>query len=318
MNNIQYPIRLLAVLIIAIAAIGCAEKKFAPTAEQLTAHQDEVADWYDNRIADLTGHNGYMNLAGLYWLKDGINSFGSDASNDIVFPDGKISAKAGFFMLRNGVVSLVPTDKTGISIYGTTVAKETNVFHPDSASAQKQLRGSVTKYGTLEWYVIRRDDKLGIRLRDLENPALAKFKGVDRYPVDYSWKVAAKFEAAPEGKTIDITNVLGQTTPQPSIGSFVFNIDGKDYRLDTTGNGKQLFVVFADSTTGNETYPSGRFVYVDRPDSTGTAFIDFNKSYNPPCAFTEFATCPLPTKQNTLPIAIRAGEKNFDHKILTE
>ncbi|HMJ68542.1 MAG TPA: DUF1684 domain-containing protein [Cyclobacteriaceae bacterium] len=284
-----------------------------PTEQQLIDHKTDVDAWYNKRIEDLKSNNGWLNLAGLFWLNEGINSFGSDEGNDIVFPSGKIAGKAGYFMVKGGMVTLIPSKDAGITIYGQPVQKDVVVFHPDSARAVKQLQGSITRHGSLEWHVIRRDDKMGIRLRDLESDVLKSFRGIERYPVEYSWRVKAEFEPASAGATIDITNVLGQTTAQDLAGIYVFELNGKQHRLSATaGTSKKLFVVFADPTNGKETYPAGKFIYIDKPDSTGVAFIDFNKSYNPPCAFTEFATCPLPPKENILAAAITAGEKNYD------
>jgi len=277
--------------------IGCSSKP-QPTPEQIEAHKKDVQTWFTKRITDLKDHDGWLNLAGLYWLKEGMNSFGSDESNDLVFPAGKIAPKAGYFLVKGQQVTMMPAP--GFDL------KETVVFHPDSTNTILQ------NHGSLEWFVIRRDDKLGIRLRDLESEQVKTFEGIDRYPVEYSWKLPAKFEEAKEGETINITNVLGQTTAQKLAGTFIFEIDGVQHRLSATGKKDQLFIVFGDSTNGNETYGAGRFLYPDAPDSLGNAYIDFNKAENPPCAFTEFATCPLPPKQNILPVRILAGEKNYD------
>ena len=267
-----------------------------PTQEELNLHKAAVEQWHAERLEDLKSHNGWLNLAGLFWLKDGINSFGSDAGNDLVFPAGKIDPKAGYFLVKDKVVTMTYLD----------TKKDTLLFHADSAKSVSSSRGS------LEWFVIKRSDRIGVRLRDLESEQLKTFQGIERYPVEYSWKLPAKFEPAKEGETIDITNVLGQTTAEKLAGTLVFDVDGKEQRLAATGEGAKLFVVFGDATNGKETYGAGRFIYVDKPDSTNVAVIDFNKAYNPPCAFTEFATCPLPAKQNVLAVAITAGEKNYD------
>lgn len=304
--------RKLLVIAGCVLVIACSPKKEQPTNEQLEAHQKDVQAWFDHRVEELKSHNGWLNLAGLFWLKEGMNSFGSDSINDVVFPQSKIAPKAGYMMVKGQIVTLMPMDGSELSIYGTPLLKETVVFHPDSARAVKMLQGSVVTHGSLEWFVIRREDKMGIRLRDFESEELKNFKGIERYPVDYSWKVPARFEPAAAGETIAITNVLGQTMDEELTGRYFFEVDGKEYSLSATGKGKELFVVFGDATNGKETYGAGRFIYVDKPDSTGRAFIDFNKSYNPPCAFTEFATCPLPPKQNVLPVSILAGEKNYD------
>jgi len=277
--------------------VACAPK--GPTQEQLLSHQQDVEVWYAKRIEDLKSHDGWLNLAGLFWLRGGMNSFGSDESNDIVFPAGKIDPKAGYFLVKGQEVTLIPSPGSAL--------KEGIVFHPDSTKA------IIQSHGSLEWFIIRRDDKLGIRLRDLESENVKNFEGIERYPVDYSWKLPAKFQPAAAGTKINITNVLGQTTAEDLTGTYTFEVNGQEYSLAATGNGKELFIVFGDATNGKETYGAGRFIYVPRPDSAGNVFIDFNKSYNPPCAFNDFATCPLPPKSNVLPVRIPAGEKNYDH-----
>lgn len=295
------------IVLCCILLAGCAAK--GPTERQIADHKKEVESWYNNRVENLKSREGWLNLAGLFWLNEGINSFGSDASNDVVFPEGKIGEKAGYFMVKGGVVTLTPVKDANIMAGGKPAREETLVFHPDSMKVIRQSHGS------LEWHIIKRDDKVGIRLRDLESEAVQTFEGIERYPVDYSWRVEARFETASEGTKIDITNVLGQTTAQDLAGVLTFKLGEREFQLSATGEGKKLFIVFADSTNGKETYPAGKFIYVDRPESDGLVFIDFNKSYNPPCAFTEFATCPLPPRENILAASITAGEKNYEmHK----
>lgn len=292
-----------------IVFAGCASGH-KPTPAEIQAHSTDVERWYENRVNELKASDGWLNLVGLFWLQDGINSFGSDSTNDVVFPS-QLPAKAGYYLVKSGIVSLVPNKGVDVSVNGASIQGPTTIFHPDSTRAIKLLEGSTVRYGSLEWYVIKRDDRLGLRVRDLESEAVKSFGGIERYPVDIHWKVAASFKAATEGKTIDITNVLGQTTPVPLAGTYRFMLGAREYTLAATGTGKKLFVVFGDPTNGKETYGAGRFIYIDRPDSLGNVWIDFNKAYNPPCVFTEFATCPLPAKENVLTVPITAGEKNY-------
>ncbi|MCX8009993.1 MAG: DUF1684 domain-containing protein, partial [Ignavibacteria bacterium] len=150
------------------------------------------------------------------------------------------------------------------------------------------------------------------RLRDLEAPLVKNFKGIETYPIDKNWKIESQFIPYTSPKPIQIPTVIGTIEEDTARGYLAFQIDGEEFRLDPTSEGEKLFVIFADETNGKETYGAGRFLYVDKPDSTGKTYIDFNKSYNPPCAFTKYATCPLPPKQNRLKIKITAGEKNFE------
>lgn len=269
------------------------------------AHKQEIDQWHQKRIDELKSETGWLNLAGLFWLKEGINTFGSDKSNDLVFPEGKIAPKAGFFLVKNGVVQMNVMADVKV-MKDSLIVREEIIFHPDS------VKNTTLTHGSLQWFVIKRDDQVGIRLRDLQSRGVEEFSGIERYDVDPEWRVGANLEVSSTPRRISITNVLGQTTDQISPGTLVFERDGQTYKLDALeGNKEELFIIFGDSTNENETYPSGRYLYVKMPDENGKTIIDFNKSYNPPCAFTPFATCPLPPSQNVLPIAIRSGEKNY-------
>jgi uncharacterized protein (DUF1684 family) len=294
--------RILIAFALAIA-FSCSEKQPVITAE---AHLDEVEKWHSKRVENLKGPQGWLNVSGLYWLKDGMNTFGSAENNDLVFPAEKIGEYLGYFVLRNDTVMMeagsVSEIKTENQIVTSLLA-----YPPDSTGIVPKM-----EYGSLQWFIIERDGKFGVRLRDFESDAIHNFHGIERYPVDLAWRVEARFEKAEEGRTIDITNILGQTTPNPSPGTLVFAIDDEEHRLDVINDGgPDFFVIFGDPTNEKETYPAGRYVYVAPPGEDGKTFIDFNKCYNPPCAFTAFATCPLPPRQNVLTVPVLAGEKNY-------
>lgn len=269
------------------------------------AYKIEIEKWHAKRLEELTSENSWLNLAGLFWLKEGINTFGSSENNDVVFPKGKIVERAGYFKVSQGIVKMEIVHDILITQNGNRVINEL-IFAPDSTS------NPTLEYGSLRWFVIQRDKIVGIRLRDIESIGVKNFTGINRYPINKDWRCEAIVEKSDEPKMIDITNVLGQTTAQASHGTLVFSIKGHEYRLDAIDGGKdELFVIFGDPTNEHDTYPSGRYVYLKRPDEFGKTILDFNKSYNPPCAFTPFATCPLPPKQNVLSMAITAGEKNY-------
>jgi uncharacterized protein (DUF1684 family) len=205
-------------------------------------------------------------------------------------------------------VILVAENNTPIQVNDKPV-KEALIYAKDSST-----RVPVVSYGSLRWTIIRRDDRIGVRLRDLKSPQLAAFTGIDSYPADTSWRIAAVLQAPAQPQTIAITNVLGQTSQQISPGRLAFTVGNSSYTLDALDEGgDELFVIFADETSGKTTYPSGRFLQVKKPAADGRTTIDFNKAYNPPCAFTNYATCPLPPRQNVLPFAVSAGEKNYGH-----
>jgi uncharacterized protein len=272
-------------------------------------YQKEITDWQAKRIQDLKAPNGWLNLVGLYWLDPGQNTFGTAANNKIVFPAGTIANTAGSFERSGNTVKLVVANGVTITVNGKSV-KEAVIYKNDST------RPPVVASGRLRWTVIRRDDKIGIRLRDTASPLLTQFKGIDRFPVDTLWRIAATLKTTTQPTQISIKNVLGQTSQQQTPGKLVFTIGAKQYTLDALQEDDDLFIIFGDETSGLSTYPSGRFLSVRKPGPSGTTTIDFNKAYNPPCAFTNYATCPIPPPQNILPVAITAGEKNYgDHKI---
>jgi len=295
---------LIVVLFCFVMVTSCTKSsETSKAALDVANYKIEIDEWRKNRVQELKAENGWLNLAGLYWLKEGINSFGSDEANDIRFPAGKIPGRAGYFLVNQGTVSITTT--TNITQGGKKMDKGI-IYSPDSTS------NPTLEYGSLRWFVIQRDKSVGIRLRDLESDGIHKFKGIVSYPADPAWRIEARVEHYNEPKMIEVTNVVGQTMPQAVHGSLAFNVNGKDYQLDALDGGKdELFVIFADDTNEKETYPAGRYVYVKRPDSTGMTILDFNKAYNPPCAFTEFATCLLPPKQNVLTLSVMAGEKKY-------
>jgi uncharacterized protein (DUF1684 family) len=285
--------------------LSCSTKK-KMTPEEITAYETEINTWHAKRIDDVKAPNGWVNLIGLYWLEPGINSFGTGEKNNIVFPNGTLPEKAGYFLVKENTVSM--TVEKGVDILSNGAAITNGIiFHPDSTK-NPQLA-----FGSLRWNIIKRDTKLGIRVRDLESSALKNFKGVERFPINPHWKLAARFEKADSLKTIDITNILGQTTAQNSPGAIVFEWEGKEYKLDALEGKDEFFIVFADATTGKETYGGGRFIYVKKPGADGNTTIDFNKAYNPPCVFSPYATCPLPPKQNVLLIEIKVGELAYHY-----
>jgi hypothetical protein len=268
----------------------------------------EIQRWRQKRIDNLKSPTGWLNLAGLFWLREGENTAGADSTNAIIFPKNKAPDFIGSFILQDSVVRF--QSRLG-----------TNVMHNDSAITsivmRNDLQGNPTKLtlGVLSWTIIKRGERFGVRLRDHEHPLLQQFDGVATFPVDSTWRLEARFERNDTPKIIAIPTILNTIDEEPSPGALVFDIDGKTYRLDATGKmtDKELFVIFADQTNSKETYGAGRFLYVATPDESGKTTIDFNKAYNPPCAFTEYATCPLPPEQNKLPVRVTAGEKNYVH-----
>jgi uncharacterized protein len=296
--------------ILAIAALTACTPKKSLTPEELQVYQSEIESWHKERLAEVTSGHGWLNLIGLYWLEPGINTFGSAPDNKVIFPEGNVAPKAGYYRVNQQDITFQPME-AAIAINGRPITRETTIPF-DS------LRGTTFTSGTLEWYIIRRDTRLGLRVRDLNSPAVKAFKGVDRYPVDPAYRVEATFQPADSTHTIDITNVIGQTTPQSSPGTLVFTLHGREHHLDALEEGDEFFIIFGDETSGKDTYGGGRFVYTDKPNAQNKVYLDFNKAHNPPCVFTPYATCPLPPSQNILKVAVAAGEKNYHAESVAE
>lgn len=278
---------------------------------QQNAYLTEINTWHKARIAALKMPDGWLNLEGLFWLHNGINSFGTASDNDLVYQHPAFPAHLGDFVLEADKVYWNQKAEEKITIKNHSGALKEDITSLNLLS--KNEGEYISQWKDFVWVVIKREDKVGVRFRNLNAKTLLDFKGIDRFPVDVKWRIKAKVIPQDQNPLM-IMNVLGQNTAQKHGGQLVFEIEGKTYRLDAIDEGGQrLFVTFADATSGKTTYGSGRFIELDRPDANGDTYIDFNKSYNPPCAFTEFATCPLPPPQNRFSIAIPAGEKKYGH-----
>ncbi len=272
---------------------------------------NETNAWHNKRIEALKKPNGWLNLEGLFWFKAGVNHFGSNAKNDLVYANPAFPAYLGDFIFDDGKVFW--EDAKGEKV---TIKNSAGVLVQNTSSLNllTEKEGEYTcQWKDFVWIVIKREDKIGVRFRNLKSKTLLGFKGIERFPVDAKWRVKAKVIPQDQNPLM-IMNVLGQNTAQKHGGQLVFELEGKTYKLDAIDEGGvRLFITFADATSGKTTYGSGRFIELDKPDANGETYIDFNRAYNPPCAFTEFATCPLPPAQNRLTIAIPAGEKKYGH-----
>ena len=304
MNSKNAPVCLALVSLLAVVA-SCNRK---PPGSKIdaNAYAHELAQWQQKRWDELKSENGWLTLVGLFWLKDGENKFGSDRTNDIVIP--KLAARAGSLWLDKGVVRLQAT-QAGFLVEGKPVTSLELKNDEDS-------NPTIVRLDSISFQIIKRGEKLGLRVKDSQNPDRLNFQGTQFYPADLKWRIDAQFERYNPPKPMPIMNVLGMQTSESSPGAIKFTVDGKEYRLDaiTEKDEPRFFMIIADQTTGKETYPAGRYLYVDPPDASGHVVIDFNKAYSPPCAFTKFATCPLPPRQNRLPFAIPAGEKYQPHR----
>ncbi len=276
------------------------------SAQAVNSYNDEIERWFQQRYAALKKEDGWLNLVGLYWLEQGKNTFGTNDQNMLVFPKEFGIPFAGYVELINGKVILEANKNIPLKVNGKQQQ------HPIIFSVDSNINASVS-FNSFHWRVIKREDKIGIRLRNNNAPLVKSFQSINRFKTDSTWRITASFQAPLFPSTLPIKNVIGQTVQMKLLGKLIFSIGGKIYSLDAVEEGDDLFVIFGDATNSSSTYGAGRFLLVDKPNTEGKTFIDFNKAYNPPCAFTKFATCPLPPLQNILPISITAGEKKFVH-----
>jgi hypothetical protein len=294
-GKVQWPF-VFGLLVSTLVVFGATSTQ-APDA----AYVQSLEKWKADQTADLK--ENWLSLAGLFWLKPGPNTFGSDPASQIVFP--KIPAHAGEFDLTGKEVTLKLLPDARATIAGKPVS--TAKLDPDTSP-----QVSYVDMGSLRFHVIVRGERVGIRVRDKDSEAARNFKGMIFFPLDMRYRVMATWVPADGKKIIEIPNVLGDVTAQPVPGVVEFKLNGEELKLTALGGDAKngLFFVFKDLTAKNDTYPGGRFLDTGSIVN-GHVELDFNRAYNPPCAVTPFATCPLAPKENRLAIAIPAGEK-FD------
>jgi uncharacterized protein (DUF1684 family) len=267
------------------------------------AYRESIEAWRRERLARLTSEDGWLTLAGLYWLEEGENRFGSDPASDLVFPD-EAPARVGHFLLEKEKVTVEAEEEGGVLHEGRPVRQM-------ELATDAEGEPTILTLGDLSFYLIERQGRWAIRLKDKNHPARTAFPGIESYPVDSAWRLTGHFEPYDPPRKIPIPTILGTVAEQTSWGKVSFEVDGQRHRLDVLAEpgDEQLFIIFADRTTGSVTYGGGRYLTADAPSAEGTVVLDFNKAYNPPCVFTPFATCPLPPRQNRLALRVEAGEK---------
>lgn len=315
------PHALASLFVLTLLAAACSQQDrsaivapaAASTASDFTRDHDE---WVRQRAADLSKPDGWTSLIGLHWIDAGKHSVGGGAENAIrlsIAPDrlGQVEQRAdGLYFLPAGGV---PVTANGKALIGEVR------LDPDGGGGGTRLgydqgKGQIT--------AIKRGQRLALRVRHADAPARRDFHGLDFFPADEGWRVQAQFHPHPAGKTLPIVNVLGEISDTPNPGYVVFEKDGRQWRLEALGDpAKGLNLMFQDQTTGRLTYGVGRYLHTDAVAADGTVTLDFNRAYNPPCAYTEFATCPLPPPENRLAqqdsqgqrarLTVLAGEKKY-------
>ncbi len=295
----RYPAPFLALLIPLVLAFAC--ERSAPVIQDKQAYLAGIEQWRHDRLEGLKSKEGWLNLAGIYWLEAGEQSFGSDPSNDMVFPE-KAPPFIGTLTLNDEVVHLKADDEAEL-YYNNERVRELDLRVDTSAHPRYVTQGD------LAWYIMKRHHSLAVRLRDYKNPAIEALDSIPAYPVDPDYVVEAVLHPFDEPRTVTVnTPFQDYTQDYQCPGELHFELKGQKLKLLPFSSGKGYFIIIADETSAIETYGAGRFMY-SYPDSDGRIILDFNKAYNPPCAITPFAACPMPPRENILPVRIEAGEK---------
>ena len=304
MSKIQQKVLYLAALATALIQLAGAANAGDPVnGVSELAHHEQVMQWRAERDARLRQEDGWLSLVGLDWLQQGDNSVGSAAENMHRVPGGP--AHWGNVHLGDEGLVFTTAKDSGVLVDGQKLDRTILL-------ADDQEKPTVVSHGNISFHVVYRES-YGLRILDSQAPARLNFQGVENFEVQYDWLVDGKFIPAEQGEIIEVGNVLGQLLEMPVFGYLEFDAAGKTHRLAAIGDAKSttLWFIFADRTSGKETYGAGRFLYSDGMPENGRLLVDFNKAYNPPCAFNEYSTCPLPPLENRLDLRVTAGERNY-------
>jgi len=276
-------------------------------------YEQQVQQWRKGRVERLTAPSGWLSLIGLDWLKEGANRIGSGDDNDLVLKAGP--AHLGTLTLaKDGALHLALAEGSDATVDGKPASEATLI---DDMHATGDTPPTTVAFGTASFYVIDRDGRKALRIKDSAAATRKDFLGIDYFPIDPSWHVVADWVPFEPKQTLEIGSVIGTIDKVDVPGKAVFQRDGHSFELlpyqeEPDGD---LFFVIADRTSGKETYGAARFLYAKLPEhglaQAGKVILDFNEAYNPPCAFTPFATCPLAPPENRLDLRITAGERKY-------
>lgn len=285
-----------------VAAVSCTEAP-APTDP---AYAAEIDEWRNARLARLTADDGWLSLTGLYWLEPGENRFGSAEDGAVVLPDPSVPDIAGMMILGpDGTVIVFAEEDAGVQINGEPLTETT--LRTDAEGSP-----DIVTAGRIRFYIIDRGGRLAARVKDPEAPTRLAFEGIEYFSIDSAYRVEARFEPYEAPREVAIPTVLGEDSIRIAPGILRFTIDGTQHTLEPYLSGpenEQYFLIFRDATSAVMTYGAGRYLYAAAAGEDSTTVLDFNLAYNPPCAFTPYATCPLPPPQNWLQVSIKAGER---------
>ncbi len=305
-------------MLLAVLLVGCAGSndgdtggKIATAPAPSSTNKTFLADnqaWRETRQQQLRKPDGWTSLVGLHWLEPGSQTIGSGVDSSLRLAVGP--AALGEVSGEGEAFWFTPAKGVAMTVDGQPLTGKIR-FYSDRDEHPNKLGFDGGK-GLLA--LIQRGDRRALRVWHADAPSRLQFSGLDYWPADPDWRITGRYVANAEGKTLPIVDIIGVITEQPNAGAIEFERAGRRHRLEAIGKpGSSLFVVFADRSNGHGSYPAGRFVEVAAPDASGNVTIDFNRAYNPPCAFTPFATCPLPPPENRLDLVVSAGEKNY-HK----
>lgn len=286
-----------------VVTLGCGstvDREMHPLSE--AAHEAEVMDWRARRHARLTEPYGWLSLVGLDFVDDGRWSVGVGADVDIRMPAGPDHWGE---LVVDGDRAIFEPASDAVSVGGRDGAAGVLTDPDDGETVWVEA-------GDVRFQIIERNGRLAARTRWPRAESREEFVGLEHFDFDPGWRIEAHFERHPPGTTMPVGSVLGDVTEEPNPGTAVFEVDGREFRLEAVAeeDDEELFFIFADRTTGRETYGAGRFLYAPMPED-GRTVLDFNKAYNPPCAFTEYSTCPLPPPENRLDLRVEAGELDY-------
>ncbi len=260
----------------------------------------EIEAWRAERETNLAADDGWLTVSALFFLRDGETTFGSSPRNDLVIP--RLPAEAGVLTLEDGRVTVRAHGDQTLTIDDQDI---------EGAQLYPSERRVTVRSGPVSFWVHLSGARLAIRVRDTEAELRKQFTGLEWFPVDERYRVRGRFTPHDEPVTVKTMNILGDVETYTSSGYVTLTVEGEEVRMLPVNSGRRLWFIMRDLTSGEETYGAARFLYADAPDEDGWTTVDFNKAYNPPCAFNPHTTCPLPPPDNRLDVRIGAGEKNY-------
>lgn len=268
-------------------------------------HEEEIRSWQKKRLQSLTAEEGWVTLAGLFWLEGGENSFGKSADNRLIANYPGLPDYIGVFSVEHHRVSFSAQPGIEVNCDGKPISRIEMTSDQDG-------KATVLRYKAFSWYVIKRGDRLGVRMKWSDHPNRKKLTHIPSYPISDTWRIKARYIAYDTARTLSIPTVIGIDSEEECPGEIHLRINGQAIVLYPTGTRDSLGLMFGDATNGRETYSAGRFLPLPKPDESNEMILDFNLAYNPPCVFTPFATCPMPIPENIIGIPVEAGEKMVD------